>query len=278
MTRFTRTGGGDVMHTIRVALAFALAAASTVHAQAADGDEADRLQRWKDLSASVFGDKTLETSDTVISLEAPKRAEDASLVPMTIRADADVIATDLLIDNNPSPVAAHVTFGPAGDPRQMKLRVRIDGYTNVHAVATTRDGRLVQTSRFVKASGGCSAPAAASDEEAMQGMGEMRMRFAASAEMGGASEATLMIRHPNFNGMQMNPQTQGYTPARYIKAIEVSRGDERVFAMQSDISLSTDPVVSFLYRPEGGKPLHVAVEDTNGATWTQDFETVEATN
>ncbi|MGQ4275362.1 quinoprotein dehydrogenase-associated SoxYZ-like carrier [Terrihabitans sp. B22-R8] len=260
------------------ALAFALTAASLGPAQAADGSEADRQQRWQELSRSVFGDVALKTDDSAIRLEAPKRAEDAALVPMTIRAAAGITETALIIDDNPSPVAARISFGPAGDPRQMRLRVRIDGYTNVHAVTKSPDGELAQTMSFVKASGGCSAPAGASDAEAMRGMGEMRMRFAASAEMGGAPEAILMIRHPNFNGMQMNQETRGYTPARYINAVEVSRGGERVFAMESDISLSTNPVISFLYKPDGNEPLHAKVTDTDGTVWTQSFTPDQVTN
>jgi sulfur-oxidizing protein SoxY len=255
----------------------ALMAVSALHAHAAEGDEPDRRERWAELSTSIYGARAPEPTDTVISLEAPKRAEDAALVPMTIRAAPDVVKTDLIIDTNPSPVAARITFGPAGDPRQMKLRVRIDGYTNVHAVAETREGRLLQNARFVKASGGCSAPAGTSDEEALRGIGEMRMRFGQSTELE-APEATLMIRHPNFNGMQMNPQTGGYTPARYTRAITVARGKEEVFSMEADISLSTNPVISFLYKPGSDTPLDVTVTDSGGAVWTQSFDPRQATN
>ena len=40
----------------------------------------------------------------------------------------------------------------------IETRVRVDQYTNVHAVAETADGKLFVSTVFVKAAGGCSAP------------------------------------------------------------------------------------------------------------------------
>jgi sulfur-oxidizing protein SoxY len=177
-----------------------------------------------------------------------------------------------VIDDNPSPLAAHVTFGPAADPGSLQLRVRVDTYTNMHAVAETRDGRLFGTAAFVKASGGCSAPAAASDEEAMAGMGEMRMRFAPGTGAGKPIQATLMIRHPNFNGMQMNQMTRTYTPARYIEKVSVSYGETKVFDLVTDISLSTNPVIAFAFLPDGNGPIRVVASDSNGGRWEQSFD------
>ena len=48
----------------------------------------------------------------------------------------------------------------------ISTRVRVNDYTNVHAVAELSDGQLYVVSTFVKASGGCSAPMAKNPEEA----------------------------------------------------------------------------------------------------------------
>jgi sulfur-oxidizing protein SoxY len=79
----------------------------------------------------------------------------------------EVKSIPLVINDNPAPVAAHVTFGPAGDPQTLKLRVRVNQYTNMHAVEETKDGALYETHRFVKASGGCSAPSGSYDAAAL---------------------------------------------------------------------------------------------------------------
>lgn len=255
----------------------ALLAASP--ALGAGNTEPDRLERWQDLTALIFGDDAeIAPTETLVSLDAPERALDSSLVPVTITTDdARVTELGLVVDENPGPLAARVRFGPVGDPRLLGLRVRVDGYTNVHAVATLADGSMVANAVFVKGAGGCSAPIGVSDLEAMAGMGDMRLKFAGDGPEG-AGKATLMVRHPNFNGMQMNQVSRLYTPARYVTDVEVTRGGERVFAMQSDISLATNPVIEFLYRRGSDAPFTVAVTDSSGERWSQDFPAPELTN
>lgn len=268
------------MQRTSLILAAFLAAAPAL---AGGNAEPDRLERWQDLTTLIFGDTaTIAPTDTLVTVDAPERALDSALVPVTIAtADASVTGLSLVVDENPGPLAARVRFGPAGDPRSLGLRVRVDGYTNMHAVATLADGAMVANAAFVKGAGGCSAPIGVSDAEAMAGMGEMRLKFADGGSDGapdGSGRATLMVRHPNFNGMQMNQVTRLYTPARYITDVEVTRGDALVLAMQSDISLATNPVIDFLYRKGSDAPFVVAVTDSSGQHWTQEFAAPELTN
>lgn len=245
---------------------------------AAGNMEPDRVSRWEDLTYLIFGDDArIAPTESLVTLAAPARAEDAALVPVTIATaeGAGVTGLSLVVDENPGPLAARLRFGPAGDPRELGLRVRVDGYTNLHAVATLADGSMVANAVFVKGSGGCSAPIGLSDVEAMAGMGEMRMKFAAGGPEG-SGRATLMVRHPNFNGMQMNQVSRLYTPARYVTEVEVSRGGELVFAMESDISLATNPVIDFLYRTGDARPFTVSVADSSGARWSQEFPAPES--
>jgi sulfur-oxidizing protein SoxY len=264
-------------------LAFVLAVTSGLIAGPApaaedSGSSPDRLERWKEVSAAIFGDRKIEPTDTLIAIDAPKRAQDAALVPVTLTMPQKdrIKGVYLVIDDNPSPFAAHLAFGPAADPGKIELRVRVDTYTNVHAVAETKDGKLYETAAFVKASGGCSAPVGPSDKEAMQGMGEMRMKFADGE--GGSERATLMIRHPNFNGMQMNQLTRLYTPPRYIDKISVTYGGKTVFDLDGDISLSTNPVIGFSFLADGKGAVKVAASDTKSGHWEKSFEPPAPTN
>jgi len=269
--------------TIRsLVLGLILSAAALAPALAggpSDGD-AEREARWQEVSAYIFGDRKIEPTDSLIRIEAPARALDAALVPITlIMPEKDRIkGVYLVIDDNPSPYAAHFVFGPAADPGQVKLRVRIDSYTNVHAIAETKDGQLFRAVAFVKASGGCSAPMGVSDEEAMKGMGDMKMKFGGAGPTDGALAATLMIRHPNFNGMQMNQVTRNYTPARYIKQVTVAYGDKEILRIDGDISVSSDPVFGFSFVPEGEGPIKVVVLDTEGGRWEQSFSAPALSN
>ncbi|WP_375466047.1 quinoprotein dehydrogenase-associated SoxYZ-like carrier [uncultured Methylobacterium sp.] len=265
------------VHALGVALPV-LACAGAAMAAAGDG-AAERAARWQDVRQSVFGARKVEAG-TLVTIDMPARADDASLVPVTLTvADKDQVrGLYLIIDDNPAPLAAHVEFGPAGEPVQLRMRVRVNTYTNVHAVAETADGRLVESEIFVKASGGCSAPMGMSDEEAMKGMGDMRMKFSGEAQAGKPVEATLMIRHPNFSGMQMNQVTREYTPARYLDRISVSQGARNVFTMEGDISVSSNPVIGFAMRPEGAGPVKVAASDSQGGKWDHSFPVPAASN
>jgi sulfur-oxidizing protein SoxY len=249
---------------------------------AAEPSQADakREERWQLIADYLFDDREVLPTDSLIKIDAPKRAQDAALVPITLTMPQKdkIKSVYLVIDDNPAPLAAHVTFGPAADSGTLQLRVRIDTYTNVHAVAETKDGKLFSTAAFVKASGGCSAPSGPSDAEAMKGMGEMRMKFAESIQQGKPAEATLMIRHPNFSGMQMNQLTRLFTPARYLEKMTVSYGDQTVLDIVGDISLSTNPVMGFNFVPRGDGPMKVVASDTKGGRWEQSFKVPPATN
>lgn len=266
-------------HAAALALILATTAlAGPVRAAGASDTEQERAARWQEIAKSIFGDRTIEKTDSLVKIDAPARALDAALVPITLTMPQgdQIKAVSLVIDDNPAPYAARFEFGPAADPAELKLRVRVNNYTDMHAVVETQDGKLYEAKQFVKASGGCSAPMGMSDEEAMKGMGDMRMKFA-ETQPGKPVEATLMIRHPNFSGMQMNQVTRDYTPARYIDKLTVSAGDKKVFTMTGDISIASNPVINFAFKPDG-KPLQVAASDNAGGSWQHSFTTPSPTN
>ena len=269
-------------HALLACIAIAALTATAVPSFAGFGDtDQERQQRWQDLEQTMFGNKTATTDDQAVQLDAPARALDAALVPITITlADPkNVKSLYLVIDDNPSPIAAHFQFGPDADPKEIKMRVRVNTYTDMHVVAEMKDGKLLQTMKFVKASGGCSAPMGMSDEEAMQNMGEMKLKVAGDVTPDKPVDATLMIRHPNFNGMQMNQVTRQYTPARYIQTIAVKYDDKQVFNLDTDISLASNPVINFDFVPTSAKgSLAVDVKDSQNGTWAKTFSVPNVSN
>ncbi len=76
-----------------------------------------------------------------------------------------------------------------------------------------------------------------------------------------------MIRHPNFTGLQMDPISRGYTPARFINDIEVKRGDVTVLSMEGGISISENPNIRFTYDAASDDTLAVRASDTEGAVF-----------
>ena len=236
-------------------------------------DEAERAARWKDLQHAVFGARALQDGAGVIAIDAPEHALDAALVPVTLtmKGTQPIKGVYLVIDNNPSPVASHFTFGPRADPSTLKLRVRVNMYTYMHAVAETADGKLYVVRQFIKTSGGCSAPVGADNAEALQDVGLMKMHLLGSFSAGKPIQAQLMIRHPNFNGMQLDQITRNFTPARFIRTIDASYDGAAVFHLDSDISLSTDPVITFGFVPDKKGTINLVVRDSDNSLFNHSF-------
>jgi sulfur-oxidizing protein SoxY len=248
---------------------------SAIHPAFADAeDEQDRAARWKQLQESIFPHREVLDSGGIITVDAPPRALDAAIVPVELQMTSGkpVKGVYLIIDDNPAPMAAHFVFGPKADPRDLKLRVRVNAYTNIHAIAETQDGQLHAASKFVKAAGGCSAPAGSDEAAAMADMGRMKLRLLGDFNAGKPMQAQLMIRHPNFNGMQMNQVTRFYTPARFIRTIDATYDGGQVFHLDADISLSTDPVITFGFVPHGKGQMKVVAQDSSNATFDHSFD------
>ena len=244
----------------------ALLCATGGRAFAEDDQEPDS---WPDLVRMFFNDASIVEDQSLVSFEAPVRADDAALVPMSFSAklpEGDkrrVVKLTLVIDQNPVPLAAVFTLGEKTGDTRISTRARVNSYTNVRVVAELSDGSLHMATRFIKASGGCSAPMAKSMEEALATLGQMKFRILpATPET--PNEALLMIRHPNNSGLQMDQVTRLYTPSRYIDKLAVYQGQDLVFSMAAGISISEDPNFRFTYKPNGAKEFRVEAEDTAG--------------
>src|SRR4051794_31265364 len=142
---------------------------------------------WPGLVQDIFNNRPMNDGADVIGIEMPYRAEDAAIVPVTLRTKLPlgdsrrVLRITLVIDQNPAPMAAKFELGPDANVTEISTRVRINNYTDVHAVAELSDGQLYVTKTYVKASGGCSAPATKNADEARSRLGQMRYRQFARA-------------------------------------------------------------------------------------------------
>jgi sulfur-oxidizing protein SoxY len=235
------------------------------------GDDA-----WADLRPALFGEREILDGAGVIALEAPERAHDAALVPVTIAAlipqspERHIETIHLLVDNNPAPLAAVFHLSPDSGTATIATRVRVDSYTDVRAVAETSDGRLYMASRFVKASGGCSAPAMKDHEQAMARLGQMKLNHG-PIHLGEPNEVQLLISHPNYSGLQIDQLTRYWIPPHYVHSVEVAWGGQTVLRVEADISIAENPSLHFSFVPEAPGELAVEAEDNTGKVFTQRF-------
>ena len=275
MFDFTQVTSAMTAVLFGIAVSAGVAAAqSIVKPATAETDEV-----WQGLVTDVFDDRPMQDGTGIITLDAPYRAEDAAIVPMTIATalppgdTRSIRKITLVIDQNPAPVAAVFELGETAGVDRIETRVRVNSYTKVHAVAEASDGTLYVTEKFVKASGGCSAPAGKDPTLALQNLGEMRLKqFAASGAPGSEKrEAQLMMRHPQFSGLQMDQVTRLYIPAWFVDELTVTQGDDLIMKVTGGISLSEDPNIRFSYRPTGAETIAASATDTEGKTFTSSW-------
>lgn len=231
---------------------------------------------WEAIRGDVVGDAEIRDGTALFGFEAPFRASDAAAVPIRITQSPeapDVRRLILVVDENPAPVAAEFEFGAAMSPLDLETRVRVDAYTNVRAIVEATDGTLYMTGRFVRASGGCSTPASKDAAAALAALGQMKVRwFDAEAALPEARrEAQVMLRHPNYSGLQRDQISLLYIPARFIDTLEVRQDGALLFSMEGGISISEDPAFRFRYTDTGTGDISVSATDTDGASFAGEF-------
>ena len=241
----------------------------------------DAYDPWPGLVQDIFGNRPMNDGSDVVAIEMPYRAEDAAIVPVTLRTklsagDTRRIKTiTLVIDQNPAPMAAKFELGPDANVSEISTRVRVNNYTDVHAVAELTDGKLYVVKTYVKASGGCSAPAAKNADEAKARLGQMRYRQFARPGGGpasGAREAQIMIGHPNNSGLQRDQVTRLYIPAFFINELRLWQDDSPVLSMEGGISISEDPNIRFTYVSNAAKRFRAEAKDTDGHVFQHEWK------
>lgn len=256
-----------------ISLPLLLAFGKVLHAQQAGATDPaldiDANPMWRQFRDSLFAGRAITTpADDVLKLEAPPRAEDAAIVPIAVRAQAPqtearyIRRIYIIIDNNPSPMGAVFDFTPASGRADVETRVRVDAYTHVRAIAEMNDGQLFMSTRFVKASGGCSAPPGKDPQASLATLGRMRLRVEGEPVLNRPALAQLMVSHPNHSGLAMDQLTRNYTPAHYVRLVRISYAGEPVLTAEVDFTISENPNFRFYFLPKGRGELKAEVLDS----------------
>lgn len=245
-----------------------------------DGQDAGQA-RWDEVRTALFGDRPVADGADLLQLTTPYRAEDAAVVPVTIKSLLDPAQgrriTDLylIIDMNPVPLAATFHF-PGTEPwDEIATRIRVNAYSNVRAVAQTGDGKLHMVANYMKASGGCSAPSLKDPAAAAAQIGRMKLVLPQRVSPGERLAAQFLIKHPNNSGLQFDQVSRQFIPADYVKHIAVSYQGQPLFTADTNISISEDPSIRFGLMPAAAPgDLSVQVQDSSGRAFEQRFPVV----
>lgn len=233
------------------------------------------------LRDAYFKDVNLIEDKTVIDMKTPYRAEDASVTPVTITAQFDQSAERfieklyVIVDNNPQPLVGTFQFTPDTGKADIALRVRIDRYTNIRAVAVLNNGEHHMVTNYVKASGGCSDPFGGDIYDALKHAGKMKFKTVGEVLTDNTQLGQFNVSHPNFTGMSINQRTGNIVPPHYVNRLTLTYNGKVVMKADTGISISQDPSIRFFFKPGAGGKLRAEVEDTKGAKWTEEFDVTE---
>ncbi|WP_434362244.1 quinoprotein dehydrogenase-associated SoxYZ-like carrier [Parasalinivibrio latis] len=259
-----------ITHPLAVLLLFLLPAGITTAAS----PSAEKSVNWPGIKNMLFPMDPEIIEDNLITLVTPPRAEDAALVPVTIRfsrnqADpAFIRKIHLVVDNNPSPVVGTFTMTRENGIADISTRIRVNAYSHVRAIAETADGTLHMTTNYVKASGGCSAPAGADDELAKKRMGKMKLRSQFENDI---RSLQLLVSHPNYSGLQIDQITRLWIPSDYVNQVNVTMNSQQVMSFTGGISISENPSFTFHLDPSQKGELKAEVKDSSGRAFAQSW-------
>ena len=224
---------------------------------------------WQSLRSGFYGSKEIgEVDEKLMSLVAPASTPDPTATPVVIRFGSDaagkVKQVRLIIDHNPSPVAATMQLESGVPIDEIEMRVRIDRATSVRAVAELADGSLEMRSAWVNASGGCSAPPSAAGAGVL---GDIRFRPTADGKA-----LQVGIRHPNNSGFQIDPLSGDPIPPHFVLHVRVQSGGKTLLDADTGISLSENPTLRIASAQGLSAPVTLEAIDSKNqhfeATWS----------
>lgn len=227
----------------------------------------EKSQYWPPIRQMMFGEKEIHDGKDVIRVYLNTRADDASTVPVSVKSQIDqstgryIKNVYLIVERNPSPVAGIFRFTPDSGRAQIETRLRFEDFSLVRAVAETNDGELYMSTRWVKAAGGCSAPA---DKNRLPEsvIGNMKFRFADdTVEANKPVLVQLMIRHPNESALASDFDSSKVP--RFVRHVAVTYAGRLVLDADVDFSISDNPSFRFYFMPEKEGVLEATVEDTH---------------
>ena len=147
------------------------------------------------------------------------------------------------------------------------MRIRVNTYSYVRAIAEMNDGKLYMTKKFVKASGGCSAPVGADLDAAMQRLGKMKFRLDDGIKPKEPTLVQLLISHPNLSKWYATTQSSdtNIKKSHFVKQMKVTFNDELILLLtaKTDIAISSDPNFRFYFVPETAGTLKAEISDTS---------------
>lgn len=242
----------------------------------ADVEPADFRQNlsdkaWQELRKTNFQDREIVEGpeQDIIDIKAPYTAEDASVVPISVHTkipqspDKYISKIHIYVDKNPLPLVGVFELTPQSGKADLAMRIRVDDFSYVRAIAELNTGELYMAKSFVRAKGACSAPPPSSINDSIKLLGTMKMNVIGDVKLGEPNLMQLKIRHPNITGMApLKVGSHVLPPPYFVKSLEVDYNGNLIFKAHLTFSVSMDPAFRFYFIPEKDGVMTVKGVDT----------------
>ena len=223
---------------------------------------------WERISERLFAGRKLIVGQGAVQVMAPLRAAYGASVPVKVvsklpqRADLYVRKLYLVVDKNPSPIAMILDLTTEVGQADFETRLRVDEYSHVRVISELSNGELHTDSRYVKTSGGCSAPP---NRDSLHLIGRTQFKVAGELRIDQPTQADVTVVHPNDTGFELNQVTVMYIPPHFVRSIKVSFEQRKIFDAELDFSVSENPTLRFNFVPRGSGELRAEVLDSKEA-------------
>jgi sulfur-oxidizing protein SoxY len=252
---------------LRLIGALALAGAGGSVSAAVGGlptaEHKDSSPEWEKIRSRLFGDRPL--LDSAVRIMVPLRAAYGASVPVKIvsmlpqKPELFVKRMHIVVDKNPSPVAITLDLTTEMGQADFETRLRVDEYSHVRVVSELSNGELHTDSRYVKTSGGCSAPP---NRDSLHLIGKTVLKLGDKLRLDEPTSADVTVIHPNDSGFELNQVTVMYIPPHFVRSIKVSYANRMIFDADLDFSVSENPTLRFNFVPHAQGELRAEVSDS----------------
>jgi len=239
-------------------------------------------QAWEEnLRKQNFEDrKIIEGAEqNILELKAPFTAEDATIVPVSIHTTIQqtqeryIKKMHIFVDKNPMPLVGLFEFTPDSGKADLAMRVRVNTFSYIRAVAELNTGELYMSKRFVRAKGACSAPPPASMEDSVKLLGKMKMKLVGLVKLDEPNLMQIKVRHPNITGMApIKIGSRVIPPAFFVDTLEVYYNGKLIVKASLTFSISMDPTLRFYFLPEKEGVITVKGTDTKKNEFSSKLE------
>lgn len=237
---------------------------------------------WEEnLKPANFPDRQIieGAAQKILEIKAPYTAEDASVVPVSIHTnvlqqpESYIRKIHVYVDKNPVPLVGIFEFTPNSGRADLAMRIRVDDFSYIRAIAEMNNGDLYMVKSFVRAKGACSAPPPPGMEDSRKLLGTMKMNTIGDVVLGKPNLLQLMIRHPNITGMApLKVGSRIIPPAHFVKSLEVEFNGQPVMKAQLTFSVSMDPAFRFYFVPDKAGTISVKGVDTQENHFSSSYE------